>query len=140
MAGAGPEAFLRSRLDAPTVQKLDALGNERVWSVVEAVELLDPASVFVATDDAADLAVIPRYEDLEHLFRTYLDQDYPREAYAEQFRIRTPELFAKLDRIEAVYRAEAEVPEQLFEHLSAQRKRLEALRVRKGEYVSPFDL
>ncbi len=83
---------------------------------------------------------IPRYEDLRGLFRTYLDTEYARTDYTEQFRIRIPELLAKLARIEAVYRSEAEVPEELFRQLAEQRTRLEGLRHLKDDYVSPFDL
>jgi phosphoenolpyruvate carboxykinase (GTP) len=83
---------------------------------------------------------IPRYKDLRMLFREYLEKDYSSEAYAEQFTIRISELLAKTDRIEGIYRAEAEVPEELFRQLGDQRKRLEALRARKGDHVSPFDL
>jgi len=83
---------------------------------------------------------IPKHHDLRRLFRAYLDEDYSSEAYAEQFRIRVPELLAKTDRVEGIYRAEAEVPEELFRQLGNQRKRLEALRARKGDHVSPFDL
>lgn len=84
--------------------------------------------------------IIPKYEDLKGLFRQYLDKDYTREDYAEQFKIRIPELLAKLERIEKVYRVEEEVPEVLFESFVAQRKRLEKMRTAKGDYVSPFDL
>ncbi len=84
--------------------------------------------------------LIPRYEDLRLLFRTYLDTAYSKEEYGEQFRIRIPELLAKLDRIEAIYRAEAGVPEELLAQLGAQRRRLETLRAKRGDYVSPFDL
>ncbi len=46
-------------LDADSFAKLEALGNEAVWAVVaDAVNLLRPASVLVATDAAADLASI----------------------------------------------------------------------------------
>ena len=83
---------------------------------------------------------IPRYEDLRRLFRQHLDKEYPREAYAEQFTIRVPELLAKTERIEKVYASEAEVPEELFRQLAEQNRRLEALRAKKGDHVSPFDL
>ncbi len=84
--------------------------------------------------------LIPRFEDLRPLFRTYLDTEYSKEEYVEQFRNRIPELLAKLDRIEAIYRAEAGVPEEVFAQLDEQRRRLEALRAKRGDYVSPFDL
>jgi len=84
--------------------------------------------------------LIPRHEDLVWLFRTYLDAEYTPDAYVEQFTIRIPELLAKTDRIEQIYRSEEEVPPVLFDVLAAQRERLVQLQAAKGDYVSPFDL
>ena len=83
---------------------------------------------------------IPRHEDLERLFRQHLSREYVRETYAEQFTVRIPEWLAKIERVEAIYRSEADVPEELFRQLAAQKERLAALRAKKGDYVSPFDL
>ncbi len=84
--------------------------------------------------------LIPRHADLQALFKEHLKKDYSREEYVEQFSIRVPELLAKTERIEKVYRAEDEVPEVLFEQLAAQKTRLEELKASKGDCVSPFDL
>jgi phosphoenolpyruvate carboxykinase (GTP) len=123
--------FLKDRTGAYLNGKLD----KRVW--LQWMELRVHGEV-----DAIETptGLIPTYEDLRRLFRTYLEKEYSRDAYAEQFKIRIPELLAKLDRIEAVYRSESEVPEELFLQLGEQRKRLEALRGRTGDYVSPFEL
>jgi len=84
---------------------------------------------------------IPKYEDLRRLFKEVLDKDYTREDYVEQFTIRIPELLAKVDRIETIYRRDVEdTPQVVFDALKAQRDRLEVLRAQKGDYVSPQDL
>ncbi|MDI7267864.1 MAG: phosphoenolpyruvate carboxykinase (GTP) [Myxococcota bacterium] len=83
---------------------------------------------------------IPRYEDLEPLFRRHLGKDYSRDEYSRQFAIRVPELLAKCDRITEIYRAEREVPGVLLDVIARQRERLDALRASKGDYVSPLDL
>lgn len=84
---------------------------------------------------------VPLYDDLARLFRQVLGKEYTREAYVQQFTIRVPELLAKLDRIEAVYRKDVpDAPAELFEALDAQRARLTALKEAKGDYVSPMDL
>ncbi len=83
---------------------------------------------------------IPLYEDLARLFKEHMDKNYSKAEYEEQFKIRVPELLAKIERITEVYKSEQEVPEVLFETLVAQKERLEALKTEKGEYVSPFDL
>jgi phosphoenolpyruvate carboxykinase (GTP) len=84
--------------------------------------------------------LIPTYDDIAGLFKQYLEQDYSKENYEEQFKIRVPELLAKIDRITAVYKSEQEVPEVLFETLDAQKTRLEELKASSGDYVSPFEL
>ena len=62
------------------------------------------------------------------------------EDYAEQFLIRIPECLAKLQRMEEIYATVEDTPQAMSEEMAAQRKRLEALRAAKGDYVSPFDL
>ncbi|HUX01050.1 MAG: phosphoenolpyruvate carboxykinase (GTP) [Phycisphaerae bacterium] len=84
--------------------------------------------------------LVPLYDDLAALFRDVLRQDYTRDQYVEQFTLRIPENLAKLDRIEKIYRETADVPPAVLEQLAAQRRRLEALRRAKGDYVSPLDL
>lgn len=123
--------FLKGRSGGYLNGKLD----KRVW--LQWMELRVHGEVDVIRTPTG---LIPKHEDLRHLFRTYLQTDYSREDYVEQFRIRIHELLAKLGRVEAIYRSEAEVPEELFRQLSDQRSRLEALRNVKGDYVSPFDL
>jgi phosphoenolpyruvate carboxykinase (GTP) len=88
----------------------------------------------------APTGLLPKYEDLVPLFRERLGKAYSRDDYVEQFTIRVPESLAKVDRIEAVYRKIQDTPEVVFTALAAQRKRLEALRAAKGDYVSPLDL
>lgn len=95
-------------------------------------------------DDAgaidAGYGMIPKYEDLDALFRQVLKQDYRREDYAFQFTVRVPELLAKLDRMESIYATVAETPPEMWKQLKAERKRIEALRAAKGDYILPFDL
>jgi phosphoenolpyruvate carboxykinase (GTP) len=92
--------------------------------------------------DALDAAVglIPKYEDLQRLFKDVLDKDYTREDYVAQFTIRIPELLAKRDRMDEIYATVTDAPERLTQELAAQRTRLEKLRGEKGDYISPFDL
>ncbi|MFB3890995.1 MAG: phosphoenolpyruvate carboxykinase (GTP) [Phycisphaerae bacterium] len=84
---------------------------------------------------------IPKYEDLARLFKQVLQKDYAREDYIRQFTIRIPENLAKIERIERIYRSDVpDTPAVVFETLAAQRARLEELKARKGEYVSPDDM
>jgi len=83
---------------------------------------------------------IPRYEDLVPLFREILSKEYPEELYIKQFTIRIPENLAKIDRIERIYGKIEGTPPELFRILEEERKRLEELREKLGDYVSPLDM
>ena len=85
--------------------------------------------------------LIPRFEDLQRLFKEVHGKDYTQDEYVEQFTIRVPENLAKMDRVEKFHRQSVDdSPPEVFEVLAAQRKRLEALQAAKGDYVSPLDL
>ena len=84
---------------------------------------------------------LPTYEDLVPLFQEVQGKAYSREDYVKQFTLRVPENLAKLDRVEAFHRREVpDAPPVLFAVLAEQRRRLEEVRARHGDYVSPFDL
>ena len=89
----------------------------------------------------APTGMIPEYEDLKRLFRAVIDADYTPEQYVEQFTLRIPENLAKLDRIQKIYTEDVpDAPQILFTTLDAQRARLNELRQKSGDYVSPLDL
>jgi phosphoenolpyruvate carboxykinase (GTP) len=83
---------------------------------------------------------IPKYEDLKKLFRNALNVEYTQQQYVEQFTVRIPELLAKIDRIEKVYRAEPSIPQVVFDTFETQRKRLKEAQKKHGDYISPFNL
>jgi len=85
--------------------------------------------------------IIPRYEDLAKLFRDNLGHDYSQSDYVRQFTIRIPENLAKLDRVGAIYRDKvSNTPQVVFETFDKVRKRLDTVKEKHGEYISPFDL
>jgi phosphoenolpyruvate carboxykinase (GTP) len=88
----------------------------------------------------AGYGLIPKYEDLKRLFQQVLKRDYTEQDYQQQFKIRIPELLAKLDRMEKIYATVQGTPQAMQREMADQRKRLEALKAAKGEYVSPMDL
>jgi phosphoenolpyruvate carboxykinase (GTP) len=84
---------------------------------------------------------IPRYEDLQALFRQVLAKDYPLEDYIKQFTLRVPENLAKLERVAKFYGEEVpDAPPALLEVLKEQRERLLFAQSAAGNYVSPLDL
>ena len=85
--------------------------------------------------------LIPKYEDLEKLFKEHLDAQYTRDDYVRQFTIRIPENLAKLDRVEKIYKEKvSDAPAIILETFADVRKRLRAAGDKHGDYISPFDL
>jgi phosphoenolpyruvate carboxykinase (GTP) len=84
---------------------------------------------------------IPCYEDLVKLFKQVLDKEYTKEDYINQFTIRIPENLAKIDRVEKYHKENVQSnPQIVYDTLEDTRKRLNDLRDKYGDYVSPFDL
>jgi len=84
------------------------------------------------------IGFIPLYEDIKNLFKEHLNQDYSHEDYVTQFTIRIPELIAKMERIEKIYRETVpDTPNELFTHLEEQKIRLKETQEKFGNYISP---
>jgi len=84
---------------------------------------------------------IPKYGDLRMLFKDVLRRDYGQEDYIKQFTLRVPENISKIERIIKIYTELGfGVPDILFEILKEQKSRLEILKNKKGEYISPLAL
>jgi len=89
----------------------------------------------------APTGLIPKYEDLERLFKEHLNAEYSQADYVQQFTFRIPENLAKLDRVEKVYRQKVpDTPQILYDTFAGVRKRLKAAQDKYGDYISPFDL
>ncbi len=82
---------------------------------------------------------IPKYEDIATLFKGAFDVDYTKERYEAEFSIRIQKFLLKIDRIEAIFRGEKDIPEQLFVELERQKKRLLDAKEKFGsDIISPF--
>ena len=82
--------------------------------------------------------LIPRFDDLQRLFKDVLGKEHTREDYVEQFTIRVLENLAKMDRVERFYRESiTDVPTEVLDVLAAQRERLLEAQQRFGDRVSP---
>jgi phosphoenolpyruvate carboxykinase (GTP) len=81
---------------------------------------------------------IPRYEDLERLFRSVLHKAYTRTTYVAQFTLRIPECLAKIDRVVTAYRQRVkDAPAILYEVLEQDRQRLLDAQRTMGDNVEP---
>jgi phosphoenolpyruvate carboxykinase (GTP) len=84
---------------------------------------------------------IPKYEDLKKLFKDNMDQDYTKEAYIEQFSVRIPNILAKYERVEAIYKAKVDdTPQVVYDVFNTIKERLAAAKAKHGDNISPFDL
>jgi phosphoenolpyruvate carboxykinase (GTP) len=81
---------------------------------------------------------IPKYEDLQKLFKQVLGKDYKKEDYDEQFTIRIPENLAKIERVQRFYQENViDTPLELFGILFLQRERLLKAQANFGDYITP---
>ncbi|MBN1134017.1 MAG: phosphoenolpyruvate carboxykinase (GTP), partial [Methanosarcinaceae archaeon] len=86
------------------------------------------------------IGFIPRYDDLKLLFKQIFSRDYTRQDYEDQFSIRVRNILNKLDRIEAIFKEETDIPEFFFKHLYQQRERLLEAKEKYGnDVISPFN-
>ncbi|RLI65667.1 MAG: phosphoenolpyruvate carboxykinase (GTP), partial [Candidatus Asgardarchaeum californiense] len=84
---------------------------------------------------------IPKYRDLEILFKKVLDRDYSEEDYIKQFTVRIPENLSKIERIERIYKKRVQdTPKILFKILNEQKERLKTAKAEYGDYISPNEL
>jgi phosphoenolpyruvate carboxykinase (GTP) len=88
----------------------------------------------------AGYGLIPKFEDLQKLFKSTLDSDYTELEYVEQFTIRIPQCLAKLQRMEDIFATVDETPKAMTDEMAQQKTRLEALQAAKGDQISPLDL
>ena len=81
---------------------------------------------------------IPKYEDLQKLFKQVLNKNYPKEDYVKQFTLRVPENLAKIERVSRFYQENVtDTPLELFGILYLQRQRLMEAKEKYGDYISP---
>ena len=81
---------------------------------------------------------IPKYEDLKVLFKKVLNKEYRQEDYLKQFTLKIPENLSKIERVTKLYKNEVpDTPEILFKVLQEQKEKLQAARVKYGDYISP---
>lgn len=85
------------------------------------------------------IGYIPKYEDLQKLFKQIFGRNYTKKEYEEQFSIRIGKFLQKLDRVEEIYAGEEKIPEIFHKHLTQQRTRLNDAKRKFGQVISPFE-
>lgn len=86
------------------------------------------------------IGFIPKYDDLQNLFKNIFSKEFSREEYEKLFSIKIQKFLEQLDRIEAIYRNEEGVPEVFHTHIHQQAERLMLARKKYAkDVISPFD-
>jgi phosphoenolpyruvate carboxykinase (GTP) len=80
---------------------------------------------------------IPKFKDLNRLFKEILNKDYTEVDYRKQFTIRINENLSKIERIKGIYAGIPDTPGLLFEELEKQHQRLVTAQKKYGDYISP---
>jgi phosphoenolpyruvate carboxykinase (GTP) len=81
------------------------------------------------------IGFIPRYGDVQMLFKKIFNKDYTRKDYDTQFSLRVDKFLEKMERVEKVYREEDNIPGEFFANLENIRRRLEAAKRKFGSGV-----
>ncbi len=124
--------FLRDK----TGKYLNGMADKKVWILWAELRVNGDVDAL-----ETPTGLIPKYEDLAKLFKDHLDTEYAKADYVRQFTIRIPENFAKLDRVEKIYKEKiSDTPQILFDTFVEVRKRLKSAQDKHGDYISPFDL
>ncbi|MBN1125347.1 MAG: phosphoenolpyruvate carboxykinase (GTP) [Sedimentisphaerales bacterium] len=84
---------------------------------------------------------IPLYKDIARLFKQNLKKDFTEQDYIQAFTIRIPNLLAKFDRVEKIYRAKVpDTPQIVYDTFDAIRNRLKDAQAKHGDNISPLTL
>lgn len=82
---------------------------------------------------------IPKLKDLQQLFKDVFSVNYTKERYEGEFSIKVQKYLDKMDRVEKAYKSEKDMPEEFYQELEAQRKRLlETKQAHGKDVISPF--
>jgi phosphoenolpyruvate carboxykinase (GTP) len=83
---------------------------------------------------------LPRYEDLQQLFKEIISKEYPKSLYEKQFSLYCDNIINRIELQETAYAKEEEIPPKLFDILAAQKQALSELKARKGAIITPDHL
>ncbi|MFW6308669.1 MAG: phosphoenolpyruvate carboxykinase (GTP) [bacterium] len=127
----GVNYFLK---DEETGDYLNAILDKKVW-----MQWMDRRIHGEMEAIETPIGYIPHYEDLKELFVEYMDKDYTKEEYEEQFAIRLDNYIAKFDRMQDIY-DDLTVPEEFTAELDKQIARLKEAKEEYGSaVVSPLE-
>lgn len=133
---AGLNYFLNSAARGGDSEKL--LGEKRdvlVW-----LSWLERYAHDEVTVIETPIGYIPVYRELKELFADTIGKEYRRDLYERQFAIYVDKILYRIDYLEQTYKAEPEVPPQLFDVYAEQRRLLYLLKEQYGSIVAPLEM
>lgn len=86
------------------------------------------------------IGYLPRFADLEKLFKQTIDKPYSADLYTRQFSLYIDNIVGRIDLQREAYAKEKNIPPRLFEVLEEQRAGLIALKDKYGPVVAPEQL
>jgi len=115
---------------------LNGMHDKKVWLMWAEARCHDEIEAI-----ETPIGFIPKFEDLQRLFKEVLDKDYTKEEYEQQFSIRITKLLEKLDRVKEIFEKEENIPDIFNEHMSQEKTRLEQAKEKFGkDVISPGEL
>ena len=86
------------------------------------------------------IGYLPKFADLQNLFRLIIDKDYEKELYIKQFSLYIDNIVARIDMQIEAYGKEPGISDTLFDILKEQKEGLLTLKKKYGPVVTPFQL
>ncbi|HSQ85205.1 MAG TPA: phosphoenolpyruvate carboxykinase domain-containing protein, partial [Desulfobacterales bacterium] len=86
------------------------------------------------------IGYLPKYDDLQNLFRSIIDKEYTKELYLKQFSLYIDNIVARIDMQKLAYGKEPGISGKLFDILREQKEGLLALKKAYGPIVTPSQL
>ncbi len=86
------------------------------------------------------IGYLPKFKDLERLFKDIIDKDYSQELYIKQFSLYIDNIVKRIDLQLEAYGKEKNIPERLFDILRERKDKLLALKEKYGPIVTPTQL
>jgi len=86
------------------------------------------------------IGYLPKFDDLQNLFRSIIDKDYEKELYIKHFSLYIDNIVARIDMQIEAYGKEPGISGKLFDILKEQKESLLALKKTYGSVVTPSQL
>ena len=86
------------------------------------------------------IGYLPKFDDLQNLFRSIIDKDYTKELYIKQFSLYIDNIVSRIDMQKEAYGKEPGISGKLFDILKEQKEGLLALKKTYGSVVTPSQL